>query len=162
MYFCKEFQSNVFNTITYIGGVQWAGMFFYLHAHSTKWTIFPNNSYIIVLKCQCIPCTMVWKKLNVYDLISLPSRIYQDYLYTDRLKDGKKNAFIERLNMYSSWIDLQKSIETQWWKSKSFPKSSKSDNAIGLMYSRKEQVQHYFKYIHTESSRNSIHIGRRV
>lgn len=45
---------------------------------------------------------MIWKKLNVYDLISLPSRIYQDYLYTDRLKDGKKNAFIERLNMYSS------------------------------------------------------------
>ena len=22
LYFCKEFQSNVFNTITYIGGVQ--------------------------------------------------------------------------------------------------------------------------------------------
>ena len=82
----------MFNTITYIGGVQWAGMFFYLHAHSTKLTIFPNNSYIIVLKCQCIPCTMVWKKLNVYDLISLPSRIYQDYLYTDRLKDGKKKC----------------------------------------------------------------------
>ena len=83
------------------------------------------------------------------------------YILTD-WRMVKKNAFIERLNMYSSWIDLQKSIETQWWKSKSFPKSSKSDNAIGLMYSREEQVQHYFKYIHTESSRNSIHIGRRV
>ena len=46
---------------------------------------------------------MVWKKLNVYEnLISLPSRIYPRRLYTDRLKDGKKNAFIERLNMYSS------------------------------------------------------------